>query len=98
MINDEKIGENINIQNIYSKSDNDINHIKELNNNKKILNLIDGILKIDEINKNLKDNEDVNNNNSINETSINDIEIYNQSHPRINDLVESEMSEKEELK
>jgi len=98
LINDEKIGENINIQNIYSKSDNDINHIKELNNNKKILNLIDGILKIDEINKNLKDNEDVNNNNSINETSINDIEIYNQSHPRINDLVESEMSEKEELK
>ena len=63
------------------------------------MNLIDGILKLDEINKklNLKDEDNINIS-SVNETSINDMEIYNQSHPRINDLVESEMSEKEELK
>ena len=103
LINDGKISEDINNinkkNNIYNKSDNDINNIKELNNNKKILNLIDGILKLDEINKklNLKDEDNINIS-SVNETSINDMEIYNQSHPRINDLVESEMSEKEELK
>ena len=62
------------------------------------MDLIEGILKIDEINKklNLEDNKDIINNSSINESSINEIEIYNQSHPRINDLL-SEMSEKEEF-
>ena len=104
LINDEKIGENIkaiNIKNnIYKKSDNYINDKNELNNDKKILDLIDGILKLNEINKklNLKDIEDNINISSVNDASINDIEIYNQSHPRINDLVESEMSEKEESK
>ena len=97
LINGEKINEKINENNINNKSDID-NNIKELNNNKKLLDLIEGILKIDEINKklNLEDNKDIINNSSINESSINEIEIYNQSHPRINDLL-SEMSEKEEF-
>ena len=97
LINGEKIDGKTNENHINNKSDID-NNIKELNNNKKLLDLIEGILKIDEINKKLnsEDNKDIINNSSINESSINDFEIYNQSHPRINDLL-SEMSEKEEF-
>jgi len=97
LINGDKIDEKISENNINNKSEIDKN-IKELNNNKKLLDLIEGILKIDEINKklNLEDNKEIINNSSINESSINEIEIYNQSHPRINDLL-SEMSEKEEF-
>ena len=105
IINGENIDEKINDINIENYCNNNNysmdNNLNELNNNKNDFMDIIGneqIIKIDEINNhiNFEDNKDLCN--IINESSNNDIEINNRSHPRINELVESEISERDEFK
>jgi hypothetical protein len=105
IINGENIDEKINDINIENYCNNNNysmdNNLNELNNNKNdFMDIIgnDQIIKIDEINNNInfEDNKDLVN--IINESSNNDMDINNRSHPRINELIESEISERDVFK
>ena len=108
IINGENIDEKINDINIENYCNNNNysmdNNLNELNNNKNdFMDIMgnDQIIKIDEINNhiNFEDNKDLCN--IINESSNNEMDINNinnRSHPRINELVESEISERDEFK
>ena len=106
IINSENIKEKISDIN----KENYCNNIGNINNNSNIYKLnnnensnmgridINEVMKIDKVinNINLEESKDIISN-VITDNSNIDIDINNQSHPRINDLADSEISEKDEF-